>query len=186
MVNPWSVNYKTSPIRWSIFVLVFVLNSCVIKGQHPKSAQCGDTDFDRKVHSYLSYSIPVIGVKDAYLKKDQVYYLDAREKEEYDVSHIQNAKWVGYEDFTLERVGQIPRQAQIIVYCSIGYRSEKIGEKLVKAGFKQVKNLYGSLFEWINAGYPVVDNQSKVVQNIHTYDQSWSRWVTQKHYRKSH
>ncbi len=186
MTNPRTINYKTPAKRWSLFVLVFALQSCVMKGQYPKTAQCSKPDFDQKVHSYLSYSVPVIGVKEAFLNKEQVYYLDAREKAEYDVSHIQNATWVGYEDFTTERVSKIPRHAQIIIYCSIGYRSEKIGEKLMKAGFTQVKNLYGSIFEWINAGYPVVDNQSRVVQNIHTYDHSWSQWVTQKNYRKSH
>ena len=43
----------------------------------------------------------------------------------------------------------------IVLYCSIGYRSEKIGEKLVEMGYGHVFNLYGGIFEWVNRDLPV-------------------------------
>jgi rhodanese-related sulfurtransferase len=47
----------------------------------------------------------------------------------------------------------------------VGYRSEKVTEKLQKAGFTQVSNLYGGIFEWVNQGYPIV-NQSGATSDV--------------------
>ena len=40
----------------------------------------------------------------------------------------------------------------IIVYCSIGVRSEDIGEKLKELGYTKILNLYGGIFDWKNKG----------------------------------
>ena len=58
--------------------------------------------------------------------KDNVTFFDAREPREYDVSHIENALLVGYNHFDINTVKNIPKDKKIIVYCSMGYRSEKI------------------------------------------------------------
>tara|TARA_B100000768_G_C11171243_1_gene328804 strand:+ start:178 stop:360 length:183 start_codon:yes stop_codon:yes gene_type:complete len=43
----------------------------------------------------------------------------------------------------------------IIVYCTIGYRSEKISEELKLKGYKYVYNLYGGIIQWVNKGNKV-------------------------------
>ena len=48
------------------------------------------------------------------------------------------------------------------MYCSIGKRSEKVTQKLKKAGYNNVSNLYGGIFEWVNQGNEVVDTNNKV------------------------
>ncbi|MBI1228099.1 MAG: rhodanese-like domain-containing protein [Bacteroidetes bacterium] len=103
--------------------------------------------------------------------------LDARERREYEVSHLANARWVGFDDFNLERVTDLPKDAPIVVYCSVGYRSERIGEKLEKAGFEYVENLKGGIFDWANQGLPVVDGQGQKVQTIHGFNEKWGKWV---------
>jgi rhodanese-related sulfurtransferase len=106
-----------------------------------------------------------------------VYFLDTREKEEFEVSHLKNARNVGYIWFDMRRVYDIPKDATIIVYCSVGYRSEKIGEKLLKYGYKNVYNLYGSIFEWANKGNPLYKSSGVQTTEIHTYNKTWARWV---------
>jgi rhodanese-related sulfurtransferase len=59
------------------------------------------------------------------------------------------------------------KNTNIIVYCSIGVRSEQIGEKLKKLGYKNLHNLYG-IFEYKNSGGQVVNNQNKVTDSVHT------------------
>jgi rhodanese-related sulfurtransferase len=103
-------------------------------------------------------------------------WLDTREREEYEVSHIKDSKWVGYDTFTLESVKNLPRDQPIIVYCSVGARSQDIGKRLQKAGFKQVYNLYGGIFHWINEGKPVYSRNQQTPQ-IHTYNAAWGIWV---------
>jgi 3-mercaptopyruvate sulfurtransferase SseA len=68
--------------------------------------------------------------------------------------------------------------ATIVLYCSVGMRSEKIGKKLLEAGYKNVYNLYGSLFEWVNQGKPVYKKNGVQTSEIHTYSESWSRWLS--------
>jgi rhodanese-related sulfurtransferase len=110
--------------------------------------------------------------------KDKFIIFDAREKAEFDVSHIPGAIYLGYSDFNVGRIKNIPKEKNIVIYCSIGYRSEKIGEKLLRFGYKNVYNLYGSIFEWANEKYPLVSSNGKTTYTIHSYNKSWSKWVT--------
>jgi hypothetical protein len=66
------------------------------------------------------------------------------------------------------------------LYCSIGYRSEKIGEKLKDAGYTNVQNLFGSIFEWVNQELPVENSKDEIVKKVHTYNRLWGKWVDKK------
>ena len=140
-------------------------------------AHCKDAEFDKKVASYLNFKVPTVSAKDVKDMKNALI-LDAREKSEYDVSHIPNAQYCGFKNFDNTAWQQLPKNTNIVVYCSIGYRSEKIGEKIEHMGFTNVHNLYGSIFEWVNAGYDVVDDKNNVVKKVHTYNKAWSKWVS--------
>jgi len=111
------------------------------------------------------------------LNSDTVLLLDTRSSEEYSVSHLKGASWVGYEEFTLEQFDDLPSDTTIVLYCSVGYRSDVVGKRLKDAGFTNVYNLWGGIFAWVNKGLPVYDEQS-VTQNIHPYSTSWDFWLT--------
>jgi len=64
-----------------------------------------------------------------------------------------------------------------LVYCSVGYRSERIGEHLLELGFTDVHNLYGGIFEWINKGYGVMNSKGQWVERVHGYSPSWGKWI---------
>lgn len=136
-----------------------------------------NNDFDKKVSSLLSFSVPLIGVEELNNIQSEVHIFDAREEEEYKVSHIPGATFLGYNDFDPQVLQSVSKNDTVVVYCSVGYRSEKIGEKLKKLGYTQVYNLYGSLFEWANHNYPLVDKNGKPTKKIHTYNRNWSKWV---------
>ena len=102
--------------------------------------------------------------------------LDAREPEEYAVSHLPGALCLGYDKVDWKVLEGIDPQARIIVYCSVGYRSERIGEQLLAKGYKRVYNLYGGIFDWANQGYPLYQGD-KTVQKVHPYNRSWGRWL---------
>jgi hypothetical protein len=63
------------------------------------------------------------------------------------------------------------------VYCSVGYRSERIGEKLQDAGYTHVFNLYGGIFNWKNQDGVVLDASNDTTERVHTYNKSWSRFL---------
>jgi len=133
--------------------------------------------FDKMISRTISFSVPTIGVEELKQEKAQYYLLDARELEEYEVSHIPKAVHVGYENFDVTKIALIPKDAKVVLYCSIGYRSEKIGEQLVDLGYTNVYNLYGSIFEWVNQGNRVVDNKERITKKVHTYNRVWGLWV---------
>jgi rhodanese-related sulfurtransferase len=102
--------------------------------------------------------------------------LDAREKEEFEVSHLPGAKWAGYETFDLKNLESLDKSKPVLIYCTVGARSQEIGKKLQNAGFSRVYNLYGGIIHWVNEGKPVEKN-GKPTQNVHTYSQSWGIWL---------
>ena len=127
-------------------------------------------------------SIPYLSVEELrmYQLDDSVLILDSREKEEFDVSHIDSAQLVGYDNFSSEEISSEieNKNTLVVVYCSLGIRSEDIGEKLKKAGFSNVRNLYGGIFEWKNKGYPILDSEGKETENVHAYSNLWGKWLT--------
>ena len=140
------------------------------------SGQTTSRAYGAMLETMYKKSVPLVTV--AELKKmPDVILLDTRAKAEYDVSHLPNARWVGYDDFDLKRVGDIPRQANVVLYCSVGYRSERVGEKLLAADYQHIHNLYGSLFEWVNQGNPLVDKAGKSTERVHAYSRLWGVWL---------
>jgi len=133
--------------------------------------------FNTLLELMLSDSVPVISVDELSSIKDSVTILDARDSKEYSVSRIPGAIHVGFEDFDMARISHVPKDRPVVVYCSVGYRSEKIGEKLNNAGFDEVRNLYGGIFEWVNQDKTVVDDDGPT-QKIHPYSTLWSTWIT--------
>lgn len=141
----------------------------------------GQESLDKLLNRYNSHSIPYISVEELRMLKenDSVVLLDAREPNEFEVSHLKSSINVGFDYFSSEEklLQQLNKDAQIVVYCSIGIRSEKIAEKLKKEGFNNVKNLYGGIFEWKNKGNPVIDSTGTETENVHTFSKQWKKWL---------
>ena len=140
-------------------------------------AQVQKTSFNRMLKIMLSKSTPTIDVPQAALGANTYIFLDARERNEFEVSHLANARYVGVSEFNMNTVADLPKNKAIIVYCSIGKRSEDLTLKLQKAGFTNVKNLYGGIFEWVNQGHPVFDMKNKATTKVHAYNKFWGKWL---------
>lgn len=132
--------------------------------------------YQATLSALLSHTVPEISVDSLVKVKDQVILLDAREKAEYAVSHIAQAKFIGYNHFNPASVKDLDKTKTVVVYCSVGYRSEKISARLREMGFKNVSNLYGGIFEWKNQGQPVV-NQKGTTEKVHAYNTVWGIWL---------
>ena len=157
-----------------------IIISLVSYGQWVESptGHCENPEFNRKVNRLLNYSVDVIDVSDLNGHLEEFTLLDIRELDEYLVSHLPGASHFGYDQPKWDILDTIDKDQPIVVYCSIGYRSEKIGEKLMKKGFTNVRNLYGSIFEWANQNYPMVDKDGNATNSVHGYNKRWSKWVT--------
>ena len=135
---------------------------------------------DKVLKTYNNNSVPYISSQELSKLDNNIILLDAREANEYEVSHLKNAIFVGYDKFNSKIIsGKIPdKNKKIIVYCSLGVRSEKIGEKLLKLGYTNVYNLYGGIFDWKNNNFEVVDSTNQVTENVHAFSKSWGKYLT--------
>ena len=140
--------------------------------------------FEKTIDALNNETVPLISVQSLHDSMSEYIILDAREYPEFSVSHIKNASYIGYDHWDETVLDTIDKDAKIVVYCSIGVRSEDIGEKLQERGFKQVYNLYGSIFEWANQGLPLVDMEGNPTHKIHGYSWLWGKWMTNNAYEK--
>ncbi|MEX1003718.1 MAG: rhodanese-like domain-containing protein [Crocinitomicaceae bacterium] len=142
-------------------------------GQNPEG-------FEKMLKRELAESIRFVTPAQLQVKLSQqssLLLLDTRQKKEYVISHIPGARHVEYDAFHPDQLKDIPKEKVIYLYCSIGYRSEKVGEKLEQQGYTNVYNLYGGIFNWVNQGYAVEDAKGKVAKRIHGYSKEWAKWV---------
>ena len=135
------------------------------------------TAFHNMLDTLLGHTVTEIRVKNIDTTDHTLLFVDTRELYEYETSHIENAIWVGYDNFNIGRFDAINKNTPIILYCSVGYRSEKITEKLLESGYTNVSNLYGGIFEWTNKGMPVYDGTNNITKKVHTYNKEWSQWL---------
>lgn len=152
------------------FLLIVLGTSCNAQQRVTSGA------YNLMLSSLLSHSVPEITVDSLKKIKKEVVLLDARALSEFKISHIKDAVWVGYDEFEPKLVANVDKNAKVVVYCSVGYRSEKISEKLLKMGFKNVANLYGGIFEWKNQDQTVVNQQGATPQ-VHAYNRTWGVWL---------
>ena len=132
-------------------------------------------DFYAFVDNLTSDEIPKITVNELAEKKEFIL-LDVRSKAEFDISHIEDAIWVGEKNWDLDKLKKLQLKQNIVVYCSVGFRSEKLAKKLIKRGFSEVYNLYGGVFEWVNQGNSL-RNTNGTTDWIHVFDKSFAKWI---------
>lgn len=178
-------NYSMKYIKFIIAYMV-LFSSCIFGQVNPEWPKVKDEKYNKRLNFLLSGSVPFMEVSTLESNIKEYTVLDTRGREEFEVSHIPGAVFVG-PDFDLKIVENLDPEKPIVVYCSVGYRSEKYGEKLLKTGFVEVSNLYGGIFEWLNAGNDVsVGNEILKNKLIHTYNASWGKFVTNPNCAKVH
>jgi rhodanese-related sulfurtransferase len=159
-----------------LLLITFLLSlSTSINAQNP-------IGFDAACEKYIYGTVPIVYSKEMSraINSPNVTILDARAEKEYEVSHIPKAQRIGYNNFDSKSLDVIQKTDTIYVYCSIGYRSEKTGERIQKMGFNNVFNLYGGIFNWANLGYRMVDKNNEQTKAVHGYDKKWSKLLNEK------
>ena len=136
---------------------------------------------DKVLEKYNQEKVPYISAIELQNLKqnNKVVVLDSRELIEFKVSHIKGAILVGYDDFKLSSLPEsVNKNTLLVVYCTLGVRSEVIANELIERGYRDVKNLYGGISEWKNMDYVVVDSTQTPTENIHVYSKKWGKWLT--------
>lgn len=104
----------------------------------------------------------------------QPILIDVRNPDEYAVSRIGDAINIAPEETDFAALDSLSRDAPIVTYCSIGYRSSEMATRLKAAGFTNVSNLEGSIFKWANEGRPV-NSSAGPTDVVHPFNTVWAR-----------
>ena len=142
------------------------------------SVSFSQNKLDKLFNKFNKNKVPYISVDTLVITK--AILLDARETKEYNVSHLKNAICVGYDYFDIQKtIEKLPKDksTKIVVYCTLGIRSEIVAHKLIKEGYTNVYNLYGGILEWKNNNFQVVDTLGNETEKVHTFNKDWSKWL---------
>lgn len=158
--------------KYFLIIALFMIGSA--SAQQKRKVK--SSTYDILLKKMLNHKVPEITVDSLSKIVNNVVLLDAREPDEYKVSHLANALFVGYNNFNMDSLKIINKNTPIVVYCSVGYRSGKITEKLMENGFVNVQNLYGGIFEWKNNNKMLVDDKG-ITNDVHPYSKTWGVWL---------
>jgi rhodanese-related sulfurtransferase len=103
--------------------------------------------------------------------RPQPVLLDVREPAEFQVSHLRNAQQVS--PAALPSDLKLAKDSPVVAYCSVGYRSSALVQRLRAAGYSKVYNLHGSLFTWANDGLPLYQGNAPA-SKVHPYNNRWA------------
>ncbi len=100
--------------------------------------------------------------------------LDVRSAEEFAVSHLQGARRVDPDAGARDISGATDGPGPLVLYCAGGYRAARMSRRLLQAGRRDVMNLDGGIFAWVNAGHPV-ERDGKPVAQVHPVSRLFRR-----------
>lgn len=101
-------------------------------------------------------------------EKRDIVLIDAREPAERNVSTLPDA--ITIEEF--ERQPNRLKDRQVIVYCTVGYRSGIETKRLISEGINAL-NLRGGIIGWCKQNGKLVDPDGNSTRKVHTYGQEW-------------
>ena len=110
-------------------------------------------------------------------KRPAPVLLDVRTPEEWKVSHLARARRVEPNASAESAAPGVSKETPIVTYCAVGYRSGAMAERLRAAGFSNVRNLEGSIFQWANEHRPLVRGDEPV-SRVHPYNSFWGRLLS--------
>ena len=95
----------------------------------------------------------------ALLKQRQnIYLLDVRTPQEYQQARLADSHLIPIHQ-VMQRLGELPTDRPILVYCAVGSRSAQVFNFLARRGYPEVYNLDGGIYAWAQRGYPVLQGK---------------------------
>ena len=105
------------------------------------------------VEDYVTLS--VVDSRELIQLTPDIIILDVRTVSEYEAEHLEGATNIPVQELP-ERLGELPTDVFILVYCKSGVRSVQASEILVGEGYDYVYNMGGGIEAWKGEHLPIV------------------------------
>jgi hydroxyacylglutathione hydrolase len=110
-------------------------------------------DFSSQLEMSKVPRVDTEGARELFEKGD-AHFLDVRAASEFEEGHIPGASHI-FAGRIMRELDRLPRDKDLVVYCSAGNRSSIATSALKANGFNNVINFPGSFEAWRKAGLPV-------------------------------
>lgn len=124
---------------------------CVLCGEEPTITELIDYEQFCATTEPLSSSAAIPSITPRELKEKQkggaIVLLDVREPYEYEIARIVGSRLIPLGEIS-DRVQEIPREGEVVVYCKAGTRSAHAISELQELGFTNLYNLVGGIDAW--------------------------------------
>jgi len=87
-------------------------------------------------------------------RNKNIYLLDVRTHQEYSQGRLAGSVLIPIGEFE-RRIGEVPKNKTIIVYCAVGSRSKPVADFLDKQGYKEVYHMTDGIVGWYRNGFPI-------------------------------
>jgi rhodanese-related sulfurtransferase len=161
----------------TLIIFSLLLSGCSMELLHPTSLPKVEQAIHREFPDVNRISTEQLAL---WMRERSPLLLDVREKDEYRVSHLYQARRVEPGSHATALL-DVEKDRLIVTYCSVGYRSARFAQRLQRAGYSNVYNLDGSIFRWANEGRPVYQGELRV-QEVHPYSATWGRLLDAPHF----
>lgn len=81
-------------------------------------------------------------------KKENFVLVDVREKDEYNIGHIEGSKLIPLSQFADKALLELKPDQDIVIHCHHGGRSQRACEFLAGQGFATLANVSGGIHAW--------------------------------------
>ena len=131
--------------------------------RNPKCPMCGDNPTIKALIDYEQFcgirgqespapkaaaaEITVEELKKRMDRKENLFVLDVRNPNEFQICRMPGTVLIPLPELS-QRLGELPRDREIIVHCKSGMRSAKAAQLLKEQGFANVVNLQGGILAW--------------------------------------
>jgi len=135
------------------------------------SITAGIIVFRKGIYSFWDVNVKRINTEEAQkiLLSHEPFILDTRTPEEFNVSHLQGA--IRFEEGIMN---QVPKDRPVLIYCTIGVRSNRVAKELSDKGFSSIYDMKEGILGWANNQLPVIDTKNRPTDSIHTYNKSFA------------
>ena len=80
-------------------------------------------------------------------KTSGTHFIDVREPAEYKGGHVPGFRNVPLGQIT-SRLGELPKEAEVVLMCRSGSRSMMAARQLKKNGYQKIVNVSGGISQW--------------------------------------
>ena len=112
-------------------------------------------DYEEFCNPVQNKDISPMELSEKISRGEEVVLIDVREAYEWDAGHIASAQHIPMSQMQ-KRIGEIPRDAEVVVICRSGSRSAHVQHHLQQLGYEKVKNLVGGMARWSREVDPTI------------------------------